>query len=193
MTAWNIYLTGVGGQGIGLLSDVLARALIAIGRSPMTSDTHGLAQRGGSVVSHIRISSRPVGPIVPPGQADLVLGLERLEALRATRAMMKHGGQLIYCDVAVQPIAVRMNTAGYPSNDEVAAAVRAKQGAALRVPVDDLKDARLQNIALLSRLVTSGIITGLTPDRVLAAMGEVLPQRAFETNRAFFTSRLSDK
>ncbi|GAG76749.1 unnamed protein product, partial [marine sediment metagenome] len=107
MKPMNIYLTGVGGQGIGLLSDVLALACVRAGYRVRGCDTHGLAQRGGTVVSHLRIGDSLFGPRVPPGQADLVVGLERLEALRAARAMLKSGGRLLYYDAVYQPIHVR--------------------------------------------------------------------------------------
>ena len=82
MDNFNIYLTGVGGQGIGLLSEILIRAADHAGHRVKGVDTHGLAQRGGIVVSRIRIGDRVHTPLIPAGEADLVIALERHEALR---------------------------------------------------------------------------------------------------------------
>ena len=92
MKAFNIYLTGVGGQGIGLISEVILRAADHGGHPVKSVDTHGLAQRGGIVVSQIRIGENVFSPLVPAGQADLVISLERHEALRAAGTVLKDKG-----------------------------------------------------------------------------------------------------
>ena len=92
MKPMDIYLCGVGGQGIGMLAEVLAQACIDAGYEVRGCDTHGLAQRHGTVSSHLRLGSDAYTPQVSPRQADLVLSLERLEALRATHSMLKPGG-----------------------------------------------------------------------------------------------------
>jgi indolepyruvate ferredoxin oxidoreductase beta subunit len=83
MNIFNIYLSGVGGQGIGLLSEIILRAADHAGHAAKAVDTHGLAQRGGIVVSQIRLGASAHSPLIPAGQADLAIGLERHEALRA--------------------------------------------------------------------------------------------------------------
>ena len=183
MTTTNIYLTGVGGQGIGLLSDVLSRALCAAGYPVIGSDTHGLAQRGGKVVSHLRISPRGIGPVIPPHGADFVLALERLEALRAARDMLKPGGHLIHCEVEVQPIAVRMGADAYPTDSEIERAVRLKRGTRIRVDTRGLFHPQHQNTALMAAFVQRRLIDGLTPERVAAALEQILPLAAWDANR----------
>ena len=74
--SYDIYMTGVGGQGIGLLAEALARAVDRAGLSVRGCDTHGLAQRGGIVSSHLRIGASAHSPLVSPGRADLVIALE---------------------------------------------------------------------------------------------------------------------
>jgi indolepyruvate ferredoxin oxidoreductase beta subunit len=81
-------MSGVGGQGIGLLSEVLTRAFYKLGKKVKAVDTHGLAQRGGSVVSQLRIGDQVFSPLISPGKADIILSLERLEALRAMAEML---------------------------------------------------------------------------------------------------------
>lgn len=183
MTPFNIYLTGVGGQGIGMLSDVLSVALRSAGYSVIGSDTHGLAQRGGRVVSHLRLSSHPVGPVIPSQAADLVLALEQLEALRSVREMLKVGGALFYCDTTIQPIGVRTGSSPYPLGDEIRQAVTEKQGRLVRVPARRLVDSRLQNTALIAALIRQTCIDGLTLEQVLGAFEQLLPPRAIAVNR----------
>ncbi|MDH3576024.1 MAG: 2-oxoacid:acceptor oxidoreductase family protein, partial [Desulfobacteraceae bacterium] len=96
MKAFNIYLAGVGGQGIGLLSEILLRGADHAGLKVKGVDTHGLAQRGGVVVSQLRLGSRVYSPLIFQNEADLVVALEHHEALRGTNAALKDGGTLIY-------------------------------------------------------------------------------------------------
>ena len=94
MSGFNIYLTGVGGQGIGLISEVLMRAADHAGLNVMAVDTHGLAQRGGVVVSQIKTGEELHSPLSFQGEADLVVSLERNEALRAAITALKEGSIL---------------------------------------------------------------------------------------------------
>jgi len=159
----NIYLCGVGGQGIGLLAEVLGQSCLAAGHTVRGCDTHGLAQRHGTVVSHLRLGPAALMPRVPSGRAHLVVGLERLEALRAVKPMLGPGGTVVYYDTVYQPIAVRMGQSRYPSAEDLESAVKAKGGILERVFIDDLADPRMQNVALLGRIVGTGVIEGLTP------------------------------
>lgn len=107
----NIYLIGVGGQGIGLLSEILIRAADHAGLKVKGVDTHGLAQRGGIVVSHLRFGEKVHSPIVSEGEADIVIALERHEAHRAMNGFLKDNGTLIYYNASWQPLEVRLNMA----------------------------------------------------------------------------------
>jgi indolepyruvate ferredoxin oxidoreductase beta subunit len=152
LDARNIYLCGVGGQGIGLLTETLGQACLAAGHVIHGCDTHGLAQRGGVVISHLRLGPGALTPKVPEGEAHLVIALERLEGLRAVGTHLRDGGALLYYDAVYQPIAVRMGEARYPSAADVQAAVAARNGAVHRVFVEGLADPRMQNSALMGRL-----------------------------------------
>ncbi|MEM2124456.1 MAG: 2-oxoacid:acceptor oxidoreductase family protein, partial [Methanolinea sp.] len=77
--SFDILLVGIGGQGIILASNILGEACLAEGRSVRGAETHGMAQRGGSVEGHIRIDGR-FGPLVPPGAARLMIAFDLLEA-----------------------------------------------------------------------------------------------------------------
>jgi indolepyruvate ferredoxin oxidoreductase beta subunit len=182
----NIYLCGVGGQGIGLLSEVLGQACLAAGHAVRGCDTHGLAQRHGTVVSHLRLGPAALMPRVPEGRAHLVVGLERLEALRAVRPMLGPGGTVVYYDTVYQPIHVRLGQHRYPSAADLESAVGAKGGRLERVFFEDLVDPRMQNVALLGRVVGTSLIEGLTPAVAEAALSAALAARLVEQNIAVF-------
>lgn len=182
----NIYLCGVGGQGIGLLSEVLSRSCAAAGYKVKGCDTHGLAQRGGSVVSHLRIGEGVFVPRIPDGEADIVIALERLEAMRGTAKMLREAGSLIYYDAVYQPIGVRMGLDSYPTAEQLEGLVSSLNGRIFRIMLPDLTDPRMQNIALIGTLVREGIIEGLSAEIVETELRAVVPARAVEANVKLF-------
>lgn len=186
MSVFNIYLCGVGGQGIGLLAAALAQAAEKAGLEVRACDTHGLAQRGGVVSSHIRLGAGALTPLVPEGGADLVLALERLEALRGAAQYLKKGGRVIYYDTAYQPVIVRMGKAKYPETAEVAAEVAALGGTAEAVKVEGLRDPRMQNSALLGRVAALGAVPGLPADAIEGTLREIVPPALLEENLGLF-------
>ncbi len=186
MNPKNIYLAGVGGQGIGLLASTLTKACLLAGYRVRSCDTHGLAQRGGTVISHLRIGDDLFTPRVPPGQADIIIGLERLEALRSAATMLKPSGWVLYYDAVYQPIHVRMGLAEYPVAEQLEAVVQKRGGRLERVFVEDLLDPRMQNIALLGRLAALGAIEGVTTDVLEQALRENVPPKVLEPNLAVF-------
>jgi Pyruvate/2-oxoacid:ferredoxin oxidoreductase gamma subunit len=132
----------------------------------------------------MRLGSGAFAPRVPPGQADLVIGLERVEALRATLEMLRPGGAVLYYDVVYQPASVRMNEAREPSADDLAAAVADRDGRLERVFVEGLTDPRMQNVALLGRLGDRGLIEGVTLPHIEEALGNTLAEALLESNLA---------
>jgi indolepyruvate ferredoxin oxidoreductase, beta subunit len=186
MQTANVFLCGVGGQGIGLLSEVLIHACLASGYAVMGCDTHGLAQRGGVVESHIRIGQKVFTPLVPAGRADVVLALERIEALRAATRMLARGGTLIYYDVEYQPTGVRTGRVPLPEPDAISKVVAARDGRLEAVRVKDIPNGKMQNVALLARLSKLGLIEGLSPEVMGHSLAEHVPERMAEANLAFF-------
>jgi indolepyruvate ferredoxin oxidoreductase beta subunit len=180
---FNIYMSGVGGQGIGLLSEILARAADHAGMILRACDTHGLAQRGGMVSSHLRLG-KAFSPLVPDGQADLVIALERTEALRAAHDMLKPGGVLIWYDAAWQALDVRLGENPQIVPDDVMAAVVQKEGKAYKVLQDDLPDTRMQNVAVVSQLLKLRLIPGLERPHVEAAMADLMAGSVLPANLA---------
>lgn len=178
----NIHMTGVGGQGIGLLSEALLRALSIAGMEVRGVDTHGLAQRGGVVVSQIRTGKGEFSPLIAPGEADLVLALERHEALRAVGGYLRDGGTLAYYDAVWQPFEVRTGSVPAVSTEALHEECRRRDIRVLRVFRDDLPDPRMQNTALLSEVLRKGLIPGLAPVHLKGAMEDLLQGDALRSN-----------
>ncbi|MGD0153642.1 MAG: indolepyruvate oxidoreductase subunit beta [Thermacetogeniaceae bacterium] len=109
----SIIITGVGGQGILLASRVLSSAALKAGHQVKISETHGMAQRGGSVITHLRYGSTIYSPLISVGQADYVLGFEKLEAVRCIPYLNKNG-LLIINDQEIPPLPVLLGQITYP-------------------------------------------------------------------------------
>ena len=109
----NIVIVGVGGQGILLTSRILGALALRIGADIKVSEVHGMSQRGGSVITHVRIGSKIHSPLVDLGCADYVLSFEHLEALRA-EGYLRKDGMLIENSQRIDPMPVIMGNAAYP-------------------------------------------------------------------------------
>jgi len=114
-TITNVLIVGVGGQGTLLASRVLAQAAVAAGADVKVSEVHGMAQRGGSVVTQVRFGSRVYSPLIQIGQADYILSFEKLEAMRWL-PYLKKGGGLIVNDQSIDPLPVLTGAAKYPTD-----------------------------------------------------------------------------
>ena len=111
----NIMIVGVGGQGTLLTSRIIGRAALAAGLDVKISEVHGMAQRGGSVVTFVRFGEKVSEPVVEEGQADVVIAFERLEALRYAH-FLKKDGVLVVNDCRIDPMTVVIGTKQYPEN-----------------------------------------------------------------------------
>ncbi len=114
----NVLIVGVGGQGVILASDAMAEIGMNNGYDVKKSDSIGMAQRGGSVVSHVRWGQRIFSPMIKKGEADFLLGFEQLEAARWA-LYLKPGGTAIVADAAVIPASVIGGTTPYPNRSKV--------------------------------------------------------------------------
>ncbi|MBN2083319.1 2-oxoacid:acceptor oxidoreductase family protein [bacterium] len=189
MANFNIYMCGVGGQGIGVLSEVMIQACLAAGHPVKGVDTHGLAQRGGIVSSHLRLGANVHTPRVTAGEADLVIALERLEAFRALVNVARTGGTVVFYDTEFQPIHVRMGKAEYPSLAELEQAAKKRQLRLERVSADALPDPRMQNTAVLGRLAGLNVIPGVTGAHLEQALTQVIKPAQLEANLAVFNAQ----
>ncbi|MBI5102121.1 MAG: indolepyruvate oxidoreductase subunit beta [Nitrospirae bacterium] len=111
----NLFLCGVGGQGILLASEVISSACMKSGFDVKQSEVHGMAQRGGSVISHIRFGKKVYSPLIEPGAADIVVSFELLEALRYLPYMNKNTKVIVNTQrILPSPVATGMDT--YPAD-----------------------------------------------------------------------------
>ena len=119
----NLLIAGVGGQGIILASDLLAEAAMAAGYDVKKTDTIGMAQRGGSVVSHVRIAPQVWSPIIKDGEVDIILAFEKLEAARWSSYLCP-GGIAIVNNRSLPPPSVALGKERYPDDGEIAEILR---------------------------------------------------------------------
>ena len=191
--AINVLMAGVGGQGVLLASETLALAALAEGLEAKQSEVHGVAQRGGSVVSHVRFGPRVFSPLIRCGEVDLLYSGETLEALRYAH-YLKPGGTVVMSDQIIHPIRYPGETEQqYP--EDVPGFLRGKGYEVIVVPALqtalDLGDKRCANIVLL------GVVTqllDLKPDSWTGAIRQRFPAkihdlnlRALAAGRAFWT------
>jgi len=114
----DLLMTGVGGQGVILASDIMGEAALAAGYDIKKTDTLGMAQRGGSVISHVRIASQVWSPLIKEGEVDILLAFEKLEAAR-WGYYLRPGGIAIVNNQALPPLSVSLGNERYPSDDEI--------------------------------------------------------------------------
>jgi len=111
----NILLVGVGGQGILLAAEILSETCMLAGFDVKKSEIHGMSQRGGSVVSHVRFGKQVFSPIVPEGEGDVLFGFELMESYRAL-PLLKPGGTVVANDLCIAPPSVLIGQEQYPAD-----------------------------------------------------------------------------
>jgi indolepyruvate ferredoxin oxidoreductase beta subunit len=185
-TKMDIYLIGVGGQGIGLLSEVIIRAADYAGLSVRGTDTHGLAQRGGTVSSCIRIGSHAHSALIQAGSADMVIALERNEALRGLNTYLKAGGTLVYYNIQWQPLLVRLGKEPILTIEDVSAECLQRNIQEYRIEPTKLSNPKMQNIALLASIAKNNNIPDITTAHYEQALNDLLEGNKLEKNLALF-------
>jgi len=185
----DVLVCGVGGQGILLLAEVLGTAALKSGLDARVSEIHGMAQRGGSVICHVRAGRGQVyAPTITDGSADVLLALEPVEALRALK-FIGHETLALVSTRAIRPTLVSLGLARYPDIEE---ARRTLENVCARtVFIDALRLAEEAGSPLAQNIVMAGALhaTGRFPaDRgaFLKAIEELVPSRYIDINmRAF--------
>lgn len=191
----NVIFAGVGGQGVLLIAELLALAAAAAGHDVKQTEVHGVSQRGGAVESHVRYGPRVWSPLVTPGQAHAVVGLEKLEALRFAH-YVRPEGVIIVNDHEILPASVGAAVAKYPHHAIEFLCSKGLNVVALPATkwAEDLGNVRVANMILLGVLSTyldippevwARTLEARIPDRTLA-----LNRRAFELG-ARLTQRAS--
>ena len=192
MKPLNFILTGVGGQGILLSSDILCLVGMAAGYDVKKTDVHGMAQRGGSVISHVRLADQVFSPMVPVGAADYLLSFEKLDACRWLH-YLRLDGVVVTSDEAIPTLALAGKNP-YPTDDAIAGLLAARAAHVRILPAGalatELGNPRVANVILLgalSRFVEIPVAAWLN------AIAERVPPKFRELNRrAFELGRQSD-
>lgn len=149
-----IYFAGVGGQGTLLASRLLGEAALAAGYSPLVSETHGMAQRGGVVVSTVVLGDLK-SPLISPGEADVLLGFEALETFRALDRC--HARSLVIANIAaIVPYPVSTGKSSYPEVDRLLELMAEKVGSLLAFDAGEL--ARQAGSPLAVNMVLLGAL-----------------------------------
>lgn len=149
--AFDLVIVGVGGQGTLLTSRILGQLALQEGCDVKVSEVHGMSQRGGSVITYVRVGQDVHSPIVTPGEADYLLSFEVLEAARAAN-YLKADGVAIVNTQRIWPMPVITGAAAYPENPlSVFAKQRVETADALQVAVD-CGNAKALNLVLLGML-----------------------------------------
>jgi len=183
-SATNILIAAVGGQGALLASKILGASATARGDDVKMSEIHGMAQRGGSVVTHVRFGQKVFSPTIEQGTADVLLAFEMLEAARYA-TMLKAGGTVIMNTQAIAPLPVLTNEMAYPAD-----IIGRLQKMNLRVwHVDALDLARKAGHVKTVNTVLIGMyarMDGRSAEPWLKVLSENLPERLFKVNQAAF-------
>ena len=183
----SIVIAGVGGQGTLLASKILSEAAQRRGLFVRTSETIGMAQRGGSVSSHIRIGSQDVSPVIPLRHADVLIGFELAEAARQLNRLKPNASAVVNVDCII-PTNVALRQGEYHC-DEYLSAIKNNIGRGYYInaaPVAiEAGDARTLNIVLLGFSVGAGILP-FEEDEIREAMECCIKPRLLEINRKAF-------
>lgn len=184
----SILLVGVGGQGTILASKILSEGLVRKGYDVKMSEIHGMSQRGGSVTTHVRFGSKVNSPVVPEGEADILVAFEKVEAVRWLRYLRK-GGSLVVNDFEIYSLPVLTGAAKYPEmvteklRDEVE---NFKIFNAAKI-AEDLGNIKAQNVVLLGALVRAMGLEDIDWESVLK---ETVPPKLLDLNIKAFRAGL---
>ena len=180
----NILLVGVGGQGILLASEILSETCMLAGFDVKKSEIHGMSQRGGSVVSHVRYGKEVYSPIVPEGEGDILFGFELMESYRSL-PLLKTGGTVVANDLCIAPPSVLMGKEPYPED--------LAQRIAERFPDFLLVDGQELAIKAGNARVANTVLLGAVSKRLdieekywIEAIEKMVPKKALEVNLAAF-------
>jgi indolepyruvate ferredoxin oxidoreductase beta subunit len=185
--SFDILIAGIGGQGTILASNILGEACLLEGRHVKGAETHGMAQRGGSVESHIRIDGE-YGPLIPPGRADVIISFDLLEALRYSH-YIRPGGTFVVNRHLVLPTSVYMQKLEVPTEEKIIGMLLAFRLCLL----DADRIAAEAGSPLAQNVVMLGAASHAMPleqESLLAAVKKLVPPKTVEINeRAFGMGR----
>lgn len=186
----DILICGVGGQGTVLASKLLAASAMAEGNTVHSAETIGMAQRGGSVTSHVRIGTEAFSPLIPQGAADLLMAFEPAEAVR-NLSYLKEGGLVLVNTAAVKPTTESLHDTGYDGTKMLD--YLEKKCHCIRVDAEsvcrEFGSQRYFNVVMLGGAIGTGILD-ISAQTVTKEILNQVPQRFADINlKAFETGR----
>jgi len=179
----NCILAGVGGQGTVLASKLIAQAAMNTGLLARTAETIGMAQRGGCVVSHVRIGGVIHSPLVPLGTADVIIGFEPAEAVRCL-SYLKENGSVIVSQKVIKPVTSSLSKTDYVGREMLD---YLKDNVSQLIVVDtdiicnECGSSKVLNIALLGAALSAGVL-GITLEDMEATITQKLPKKFIDMN-----------
>lgn len=179
----NIMIVGVGGQGTLLTSRILGGITLDAGYDVKLSEVHGMAQRGGSVVTFVRYGEEVAEPIVEEGQADVLIAFEKLEALRYAH-FLKKDGVLIMNEQKIEPITVVTGAAVYPDN-----IIETLESKYTVHRIDAMEEAKKLGNSKVFNIIVLGMAArhmDFSKDAWLEVIRKTVPQKTVEINEKAF-------
>ena len=179
----SVILCGVGGQGTVLASKLISYAAMAKGEAVRSAETIGMAQRGGSVTSHIRIGEGAFSPLIPKGKADVMIAFEPAEAVR-NLDYLKEDGVVVVSKKAVKPVTASLATKVYEGQDMLDYLEKKVQRLVIvdgQQIMDELGSAKVLNVILLGAAIACNEID-ISVEEIRQAIKEKVPDRFYELN-----------
>ena len=183
MDSKNIMIVGVGGQGTLLTSRILGKLAVGAGYDVRLSEVHGMAQRGGSVVTFVRYGEQVAEPIVEEGQADVLIAFEKLEALRYLH-FLKKDGVVVVNDWRIDPITVVTGAASYPEG-----IIERLKKERKTIVVEAMAEAKKLGTSKVFNVVVLGAAARhmtFSKEQWISVIESTVPPKTIEINKAAF-------
>ena len=188
MIKLNILIAGVGGQGVVLASDIIGEAALEAGLQVKKTDTLGMAQRGGSVITHLRIGEKVASPLVSEGEADILMAFEKLEAARWS-GYLRNGAIAIVNDMSIPPLSVSLGSEAYPEDDEIIHILGHRVAEIMLIEgsrrAAEIGNPKVLNIFMLGAL---SMLMPFKPDLWERVIAHRLPPKILDINLSAFES-----
>jgi indolepyruvate ferredoxin oxidoreductase beta subunit len=187
---FNLIIAGVGGQGNILASQVVAQAALLEDLNATIGETYGVSQRGGSVMSHIRVTAgTPVGPLIPQGEGDLLVGFEPIETLQVAMEFGNPRLRVILNPRPVYPIGVLSGDLTYPPIERILELLEHHVADLRTLPATDMAreagEIRAMNLVMVGALAATGLLP-MKKESYIKAMKDQFGGQTLEINRRAF-------
>lgn len=175
----NVVISGVGGQGVLTLAEILAKAVLSESHNVRVGEIHGMAQRGGHVICTVRIGENAYGPIVDAGTANLLVGFEPVETLREIQ-LVASGGLVLMSSHVQYPVAVSMGQSEYPEYEKIIKTMktfsdRLVEFDAMKLAIE-AGSSRSLNMVMFGGIIATGIVP-ISEEAALDTIREAFPKK----------------